>query len=428
MRPFFFGSLLLLAALPAGCARTPGRPAGPERLPEVTRPERADQAKPDDVRAVAHGNNAFAFDLHPRVPPSDGGNQFFSPFSLSTALGMTYAGARGDTAAEMARVLHFPFRGERAHLGYAGLLDKLFGAGKPAGVQLSTANALWGPREYKKDFLSINRDCYAAHLRKIELVGAEPVINAWAEKQTAGRIKNLLAPDTLDGNSVLVLTNAVYFKGEWKYRFQESETRDQEFRTPGSPKRQLPTMHQVAALRYTHTGEGEPAAKVLELPYKGGDLSMVVVLPDADDGLREVEGALTAEKLDGWLARMRETDVRVRLPRFKIEGKTVKLNDQLRALGMRRAFQLGAADFSGMCGGPGEVFIDKAFHQAFVEVNEKGSEAAAATAVIMADKDKGGPSKPREPVQFTADHPFLFLIRDHRTGCILFMGRLNAPK
>lgn len=423
MKRFLLGGLFALAVvLPVGCSSGKDKPPEPDPQPKVERPARADQADEADVRAVARGSNAFAFDLHRKL--AGDGNLFFSPFSVSTALSMTSAGAKGETAKEMAKVLRYPFEGERLHLGYAGLIGKLSGDGVPSGVRLSTANALWGPYEYNQPFLDVNRDCYAAHVRKIALAGAEPIINQWAEEQTAGRIKDLLPPGSLDGDSILVLTNAVYFKGEWKYRFKESATHNQAFRVPGSQAVEVPMMDQTAQLRYTRTGErGPDAAQVLELPYKGGDLSMVIVLPDAE-GIKAVEQALTAEKLDGWLSRLRQTSVRVRLPRFKIEGKSVNLSGPLKKLGMDRAFD-SRADFSGVHGSPGEIYIDKVLHQAFVEVNEEGSEAAAATAVILTKKSDDHEEK---TINFTADHPFLFLIRDNRSGCILFMGRLSVPK
>jgi len=422
MKRLHLGGVLILGALatalPVGCSGN--KDGGPEPDPPVgvERPAKADQANDADVRAVARGNNAFAFELHRKLPGQD--NLFFSPFSVSTALSMTYAGAKGETAAEMARALRYPFEGERLHLGYAGLLGKLSGDARPAGVRLNVANALWGPEDYNKPFLDINRDCYAAHVRKIRLPGAEPVINKWAEDHTEGRIKDLLPPGSLDDTAVLVLTNAVYFKGEWKYRFKESATLDQPFRVPGRSAVKVPMMQQTEKLRYTHTDRGEPAAaQVLELPYKSGDLSMVIILPDADDGIKMVERTLTAEKLEGWLSRMDEQEVRVSLPRFKLQGKSVSLKGALVELDMVRAFGPGG-DFSGMCSG--DVHIGEVLHQAFVEVNEEGSEAAAATAV-----DKKVDSK-EELVTFTADHPFLFLIRDNRTGCILFQGRLSSPK
>jgi serpin B len=415
--------LLALFASMAGCAGKNDPSSEPSDMPAVARPAKAGDAGKEDVRAVALANNAFALDLHRAMSPK--GNQFLSPISVSTALGMTYAGARGDTAKGMSKVLHYPFEGERLHLGYAGLLGGLSDIGATGKVKLSVANALWGPLDYAQEFRAVNRDYYAADVRKIALVGAEPVINKWAEDHTAGRIKDLLPPRSLDKRSLLVLTNAIYFKGEWKSQFKKSKTRDEEYRVPGRPTVRVPMMHQTARLRYLHVGKGSPAAsKLLNLPYAGG-LSMLVVLPDADDGLEAVERGLTAEDLEGWQGKMRETEVRVGLPRFRLLGATVNLNAPLQKLGMVDAFEEAKANFSGLGKLDENVFLDKVLHKAFVEVNEQGSEAAAATAVKL---DKTTDAVPDTDVSFTADHPFLFLIRDDRTGCILFLGRLLSPK
>jgi serpin B len=382
-------------------------------------PAKASSAVKADVKAVAAAGNDFAFDLYRQLPAD--GDLFFSPLSVSTTLSMTYAGARGDTAAEMSKALHYPFEGERLHHGYAGLIGKMSGAGKPAGVELSIANALWGKEEMDKGFLAVNRDYYAATLRKIDLKGAEPVINKWAEEHTAGRIKELLEPGTLTELTALVLTNAVYFKGQWKHRFDRDSTREEPFTLADGKTVKVKMMRQKEILAL---GEVNPnkagAARVLAMPYKGDDLSMVIVLPTKPDGLAETEKALTAKALEEALSRAAKQEVRVRLPRFTIKGKTVSLKEQLQALGMRKPFDREQADFSGAFPGGG-VWIADVLHQAFVEVNEEGSEAAAATAV---KKEKKGKDLEED---FVADHPFLFLIRDNRTGCILFLGRLAQP-
>jgi serpin B len=409
-------ALALLAAALAGCSRNN---SDKPDLPKAERPALADKAPDADVRAVAAANNAFALDLARQMGDD---NLFFSPLSVSTALSMTYVGAKGDTAAEMSKALHYPFEGERLHVGYAGLLGKLTGDGAPAGVKLSVANALWSKDECKKDFLDVNRDCYAATVRKIDLVGAEPVINKWAEENTAGRIKGLIPPNTLTARHRLVLTNAVYFKGEWKDPFKKSATADEPFRLKDGEKVQVKMMHQTGAFRLGQLdSDGPRAAQVLTLPYVGGELSLAVVLPKAVDGLAKTEQALTAESLDAAVRGSRSREVRVSLPRFKIEGRTAKLNEPLQALGIKRAFT-DQADFSGVFADL-DVLIDQVLHKAFVEVNEEGSEAAAATAALM--KDKGERSD--GPIDFIADHPFLFLIRDDRTGCILFLGRYGKP-
>jgi serpin B len=412
---------LWLALLPAvfavalGCFRKKEDASDDGELAvSVARPAKADDAVEADVDAVAAGNNAFALDLHRRLP---GGNAFFSPLSVSTALSMSYAGARGETAEEMSKALRHPFAGKRLHLGYAGLLGK---PGAARGVELSMANALWGQEEFNEDFLAVNRDHYAADLRKINLIGAEPVINKWAEEHTDGRIKGLLPEHFFDRNSVLALTNAVYFRGRWAARFDRDDTRQEPFRFADGKTVQVPMMRQTARLALGAIDSGKPgAAQVLIMPYRGGDVSMVVVLPSKADGLPAVEKALTAQWLDEAVKRAGKTKVRVRLPRFTIKGETISLKEQLRDLGIRRAFT-PEADFSGACSGV--LFIADVLHQASVEVNEEGSEAAAATVV---KKEKG---KEPEEKEFVADHPFLFLIRDNRTGCILFLGRLSKPE
>jgi serpin B len=401
---------LVAAVLALGCFRkaedpTPLGDAGPAK---------AKSAVKADVKAVASASNDFAFDLYRQLPAD--GDLFFSPLSVSTALSMSYAGAKGDTAAEMSKTLHFPFEGERLHLGHAGLIGKLSGAGKPAGVELRIANALWGKEEMDKDFLAVNRDYYAATLRKIELKGAEPVINKWAEEHTAGRIKELLEPGTLTEQTVLVLTNAVYFKGQWAYRFDRDSTREKPFTLADGKTVQVKMMRQTAELALRSGG----ATQILVLPYKGDELSMVIVLPTKADGLAETEKSLTAKALEEALSRASKRDVRVRLPRFTIKGQTVSLKEHLQALGMIKPFDPKQADFSGAFPGGG-VWIQDVLHQAFVEVNEEGSEAAAVTA------KKGEKGRTHEEADFVADHPFLFLIRDNRTGCILFLGRLARP-
>jgi len=425
MRHLLRGVFLSLTAalLSAGCAVRSVKPDDP---PPAPRPAKANEARAEDVKAVARGNNAFALDLYRALPPGDGGNLFFSPLSVSTALGMTYAGAKGDTAKDMAKTLRYPFEGDRLHLGYAGLIGKLTGDARPAGVRLSVANALWGPHPYNQAFLDANRDYYAADLRKIELRGAEPAINKWAEERTAGRIKDLLAPGSLTADSVLVLTNAVYFKGTWQYRFKENDTAEEPFRVPGGKDVRVKMMHQTATLRYFNFDWSESEkGQVLVLPYKGGELSMVLVLPKAADGLAAFERALTPDKLDLILGARSEHNVHVSLPRFTVKGKSVSLNDPLEKMGMGRAFG-SRADFSGIYGSPGDIWIGNVVHQAFVEVNEEGSEAAAATAVEV-EKGSDPSPQPGRTIEFRADHPFLFLIRDERTGAILFMGRMSNP-
>jgi serpin B len=377
---------------------------------------RADKA---DVSAVVKGNNEFAFDLYARLRARDG-NLFFSPNSISTALAMTSAGARGDTADEMAKALHFTLPPDRLHPAFAALLKALNAEGQKRGYQLSVANALWGQKGegFKPDFLKLAKDDYGAGLKEVDFAhdteAARKEINAWVERQTQDRIKDLLQPGVLDPLTRLVLTNAVYFKGDWSSPFKKDLTREEPFLTGGG-KVQAPLMHQSARFKYLDAG----ALQVLEMPYVGKDLSMVVLLPKKADGLAELEKSLTADKLAGWLGQAREEEVEVGLPKFQATSE-FSLKDQLAALGMKKAFVPGAADFSGM-NGRDDLYITAVVHKAFVDVNEQGTEAAAATGVVV-----GLRATPVRPV-FRADHPFVFLIRDTRNDSVLFLGRLVNP-
>jgi len=384
---------------------------GPEGLPGA----RSQEA---DVSAVVKGDNEFAFDLYGRLRHHDG-NLFFSPNSISTALAMTYAGARGDTADEMARALHFTLPPEQLHPAFGALVRELNGAGRKRGYQLSVANALWGRKGYgfKDDFLRLARANYGGGLREVDFArnaeGARKEINSWVEKQTREKIKDLLKPSDVTPGTPLILTNAIYFKGDWLSPFKKEQTRDEPFAIGGGTRVTARMMHQTAKFRYHDSG----TTQVLELPYAGKELSMVVLLPKAVEGLADLESSLTADRVAGWLSRLREQEVVVSLPRFQTTAE-FRLRDQLSALGMRRAFT--NADFSGITDKEG-LSISDVIHKAFVDVNEEGTEAAAATAVISR-----GLSPSKQPV-FRADHPFVFLIRDTRHGSVLFLGRVVNP-
>jgi serpin B len=376
----------------------------PAPTSEIKIPRRAKEAPEEDIRAVAEGINAFAFDLYEKLPPDEHGNLFFSPFSISTALSMAYAGARGETAKEMSTVLHHPFDGERLHLAYAGLLGKLHRNPAANGVKLHAPNAVWGPYDYKQDFLTINRDCYDAHLRKIQLAGAEPIINKWAEDHTNGKIKDLLKPHALK-RAVLCLTNAVYFKGDWHLKFDKANTHEIPFHISSLKSVSTPMMSQSLRLRMKSSGDG---SVTFELPYQGNSLSFVVyfskdIMPTVSPHSFQMNSA-------------QETATILQLPRFLIKGKSVLISDHLINLGMVRAFQDGGADFTGIL--DRSIHISAVIHQAYVEVNEEGTEAAAATAVVF---------KASLPPKIVVNRPFVFIIRDNQTGCILFMGRLTNP-
>lgn len=377
---------------------------------------------PDDARAVAKGSNVFALRVFGELAKGEG-NLFFSPYSISSALAMTYAGARGGTATQMAEALAFSLPPERLNPALSGLMAGLNAKGKP--YELHVANALWGQTRYPfaPAFLQTIKTHFGGGFREVDFIDdakreqARLMINAWTEEQTANKIKDLIAQGVLSNLSRLVLTNAIYFKGRWARQFEASATQSMPFTVSGTQKVAVPMMRQTGPFGYARDG----GVQILELPYAGGDLSMIVLLPAASSSVEKLREALP-QQLDGWLAAISPEEVEVYLPRFKLEQRFL-LNEPLIALGMADAFSDTAADFSGMrADGGKDLYISKVIHKAFVDVNEVGTEAAAATAVVMGTK-----SVQMTPV-FKADHPFLFLIRDVRTGTILFMGRLSDAR
>jgi serpin B len=380
----------------------------------------SDAANPD-LPAVVEGNTRFALDLYGRLRGQEG-NLFFSPYSISAALAMTSAGARGETADEMAKVLHLSLGAERLAAAEGALAKQINGGGQKRGYQLRTANALWGQKgfAFRPEFLKLTADGYGAPLHEVQFgdsEGARKTINAWVERQTEEKIKDLIKPGVLDANTRLVLTNAIYFKGDWQLQFKKDQTRDEPFQLGGDKTVPAPLMHQQARFAYL---DG-PDFQLLEMPYAGKDLSMVVLLPKKLDGLASLEKELTAANLGRWLKGAQEQKVQVALPRFRLTAE-FGLNKALAELGMPSAFS-ESADFSGMGGSKGELYLSAVVHKAFVDVNEEGTEAAAATGAVVAARALG----PVVPV-FRADHPFVFLIRDRRSDSVLFLGRLASPQ
>jgi len=375
-------------------------------------------AAEDAAKAVADGNSAFALDLYAKVSAKPG-NVIYSPYSISMALGMTWAGARGATADEMARTLHF---GKAVHAGFAALNKRLLG--QQPGYQLSVANRLYVQQGYKllDSFTAVTTEQYLAPLEQVDFAKAEARahINQWVEDQTNKRIKDLIGEGVLTSLTRLVLVNAIYFKGTWATEFEKKNTTPQPFFS-GGKKREVPMMFRAmkheAGVRY---GEAD-GVQVLELPYKGGEVTMVVFLPRARDGLGALEKKLDARKLDQLVGALRSAEVDVFLPRFRVE-QSFALAPTLQAMGMPQAFSEKAADFSGMSGKK-DLYISAVIHKAFVEVNEEGTEAAAATAVVMTTKGMAEP-----PMAFRADHPFIFALRDAKSGSVLFLGRLDDPR
>jgi len=375
-----------------------------------------------DLAAVTEGNNAFAFDLYAQLRKQNG-NLFFSPESISTAFAMAYAGARGTTASEMAATFHFTLPPDRLHPAMGALLTSL-NAAHP-GYQLHVADALWAEKDFTflDDFLKLTASDYAAGFNRVDFKTApeavRQTINQWVEQKTEDKIKDLLPPGSINPATRLVLTNAIYFKGDWQTQFAKALTKDEDFHLSAEQTVKAPLMHLDAKLSYFKGG----TFQALEIPYKSGELSMIVLLPNDAAGLPALEQSLTAANPQQWLGQLQGgTKIILTLPKFKMTQQ-FELQDALGAMGMAQAFEKGEADFSGMTG-KRDFWISAAIHKAYIDVNEEGTEAAAATGIVMRSMAM---AYERPPVVFRADHPFLFLIRDNRSGGILFMGRVTDP-
>jgi serine protease inhibitor len=384
-------------------------------------------AAPPDPSAttVARDGNAFAVDLYGRLRSGQQGNLFLSPQSISTALAMTYAGARGDTAAQMARTLHLSLPQDQVPAAYAALLKILNPGGTERGYQLSIANRLWGQRgePFLDDFLAVTRRDFGAELGLVDFKtnagGARDEINAWVLQQTGNKIRDLIPAGVLGPATRLVLANAIYFRGDWAKQFAKDATTDQPFHVGSGHDVTVPLM--FAKTRAGFAAHAGDKLTVAELPYKGDDVSMVVLLPDAAGGLPGLESKLSLENLTRWTSGLRRQDVLVYLPRFSVES-SFGLGPTLSSMGMALPFS-DRADFSGM-NGKRDLSISAVVHKARVDVDEQGTEAAAATGVVVGLSA----AFPHEPPTFRADHPFLFLIRHNPTGAILFLGRVVNPR
>ena len=369
--------------------------------------------------ALARGNNAFAVELHKQLMGREG-NLFYSPHSISTALAMTYAGARGNTAKQMGDVLHFGLPRKELHAAFSSLQDALNVIQEKGHIRLNIANALWPQETFKflPEFTGLVEKQYRAAITALDFQGdaegARRTINTWVKDKTKGKIENLIPKGVLNRATRLVLTNAIYFKGDWKHPFEKESTRPADFHPAGGQTVKAPMMFQSAAFGYAEDKAGR--VKVLEMPYEGEQLSMVVILPDQADGLAALEKQLTAGQVDAWTKNLRRQKVDAWIPKFKLEAEFA-LTGTLKAMGMTDAFD-SRADFSGM-NGERNLFLSAVLHKAFVDVNEEGTEAAAATGIAV------GTTAIIEKPQFRADHPFLFLIRDRASGSILFLGRVS---
>jgi serpin B len=389
-------------------------------------------SRPSGPESFAEDNNDFALGIYGELRQRPG-NLFFSPFSIRTALGMTQAGARGETAAQMREALRISSSEEALHAAFAEIIQRLNAAGGGK-YEMAVANSLWcqDGAPLQPGFLDLIARHYGGGMNLVDFHrGAEAArvtMNHWVEDKTRQKIRELIPSGGLDADTRLVLVNAVYFKGMWVLQFLKAATRDEPFYLEHGGKVQAPLMHQHEEVRYLQA-DGYQA---VDLDYLGGDLSMLVLLPDKKDRLRDLETRLSARMLHDCVAKMRVREVKLFLPRFRMTWGTIDLGAQLRALGMPIAFTRSQADFSGINGHepPHEdsLFISAVFHKTFVELNEEGTEAAAATASAMIGSARfHRPTMPPPIPIFRADHPFLFAIRDRQTAAILFLGRTADP-
>jgi serpin B len=400
------------ALLVASCASP--KPEATGQAQEQELPVPAPEERPAPASIVA-GQAEFGVELYRRLGARPG-NLFLSPASVSMALGMVYAGAEGETAAEMARALRYPAAG--AHEGMADLLRKL--PIDSEGRRVSIANALWVQQNFalKPAYLEQMRRHYRGGARPVDFVGAPAeaiaAVNRWAEEQTAGRIKGILQRENINERTRLVLTNAVYFKADWLLPFQAAQTRPRPFRPSAGGAVTVPMMRQRANFRLLET----PSFEAVEMPYKGEEISMLLFLPEEASSLRQFEQALEGQALRGWIEQLMSSerrDLELVIPKLELETRA-SLVPQLQALGMRRAFT-ETAQLGGMS--DARLYLSDVLHQTYLRVDEKGTEAAAVTAGLAEIV-----SMPR---QFHADRPFFFVIRDNRSGTLLFIGRIERP-
>ncbi len=397
--------LLILSMLLLGCA------------PQIEIPITDDTGTTEEgINELVKANNQFGLDIYSAVS-QEPGNVFISPWSLASALSMTYEGARGQTADEMKNAMHLP-DAEVRHSSFAKLFNDINKKDKK--YQLFTANALWAQKDYPflPEYLNLVEKYYAGKATNVDFIGnteqARTAINDWVEDHTNDKIKNLFEKGVLTDMTRLVLTNAIYFKGTWLKQFEKSDTFDADFRINPEKTIQVPmmSMHEEEFNYYE-----DDKMQILEMPYDGEELSILVLLPK-DNDLTELERTISADDLGAWRGALRHETLDVYIPKFTFETK-YSLSDILANMGMPTAFSMGA-DFSGM-NGKKELFIGIVVHQAFVEVNEEGTEAAAATGVDMTLS-----AMPMTKT-FRADHPFIFLIQERNSGNILFLGRVIDP-
>jgi serpin B len=378
-----------------------------------------------DIASLVQGNNAFALALF-EVLRSEKGNLFFSPYSISAALGMTYAGARGETELQMAKALHFALPQASLHPSFQALAAELAKRGEGAkasdgkGFRLNIVNALWGQEGYDflQSYLDLLSTYYGAGMERVDYSQPDKArtrINDWVSKETEERIQDLIPDGGVNELTRLVLTNAIYFNAAWATQFDDADTAGGPFTLLDGSQLTVPMMNLTESFNYA-VSDGYLA---VELPYDGREMSMMILLPE-HGRLDVYERPLSGETLDKLVAGMAPQQVKLTMPKFEFDAQ-FSLRDTLAEMGMPAAFSADA-DLTGMAA-KRELFISDVFHKAFVKVDENGTEAAAATAVVVGLTA----FNPVEPIEVKVDRPFLFLIRDIKTGAILFLGRVVDP-
>ena len=417
--------LVIVLLLPMIASIQMAQPAAGEVLKSDKERITSPDVSTGEQALLVEGNSAFAFELYQALREEEG-NLFYSPYSISLALAMTYAGARDETAQQMADTLHFLLGQEKLHPTFNWLDAELAKRGEGAegkdgeGFRLNIVNAIWGQKDYEflTDFLDVLAENYGAGLRILDFITetekSRLTINDWVSDQTESRIEDLIPQGAIDALTRLVLTNAIYFNAAWENPFDKKMTADGPFYLLDGGQVIVPMMKQAESFSYTK-GEGYQA---VELLYDGDELSMVIFLPEAGQFEAFAEG-LQAQQVDAIINDLQDTRVTLTMPQFEFDSE-FSLKDTLAGMGMPIAFS-GDADFSGMTGNQ-ELSISDVVHKAFVAVDEAGTEAAAATSVIIKLT-----AVPEPPVEVTIDRPFIFLIRDIETGAILFIGRVMNP-
>jgi serpin B len=410
----------------AGCSSFTAQPV-PVSAAELKsdKPRTTPTVPAADMDSLVNGNSTFALNLYQSLKDTDG-NLFYSPYSISEALAMTYGGASGSTATQMASALQFLLSQSQLHPAFNNLDQILATRGQGAqgtdgkGFRLNVVNAIWGQKDFsfKSEYLDLLAQNYGAGLRVLDFIKSpEPsreTINQWVSDQTEGKIQNLLPSGSINDATRLVLTNAIYFNAAWAYQFHKESTVTGTFNLLNGTGVSAQMMKQSKSLNYA-SGSGYQA---VELPYDGNQLAMDIILPDASQ-YKTFEAALNYQQVNNIIRNLKYSEVDLSMPKFNFQSQ-FGLKQTLSNMGMPEAFS-GQADFSGM-DGKKDLSISDVIHKAFVSVDENGTEAAAATGVIV-----GLTAVPAETVTLTLDHPFIFLIRDIQTGAILFVGRVMNP-